>query len=123
MADQCIVCLEDLDVAGSIHDDLLDSGEVAASTAMRPRANPSKVDDEQLIALIKPCSHVLHDQCLREWSQKANSCPICRQAFNLVEVWDKVGGKPPSRPGSIYFSATSLLLILFLALPVQSWGV
>jgi hypothetical protein len=58
-----------------------------------PTTHPGKHDDAQLVALIKPCGHVLHDECLREWSQKANSCPICRQNFNLVEVLDKVGGK------------------------------
>lgn len=45
------------------------------------------------VAQIKPCDHVLHDHCLREWSQKANSCPICRASFNLVLVLDGVGGK------------------------------
>ncbi|KAK6602408.1 hypothetical protein ACHAQE_005589 [Botrytis cinerea] len=44
------------------------------------------------VAQIKPCDHVLHDHCLREWSQKANSCPICRASFNLVLVLDGVGG-------------------------------
>jgi hypothetical protein len=91
MADQCIVCLEDLDVVPdpSVHDDLR---EVAAASAELSTPHPSKTDNQQPIALIKPCGHVLHDECLREWSQKANSCPICRHAFNLVEVLDKVGG-------------------------------
>ncbi|CZR66901.1 uncharacterized protein PAC_16802 [Phialocephala subalpina] len=93
MADQCIVCLEDLDAVAvpdaSIHDDL----QVAATTADQPSPpHPSKTTNNEPIALIKPCNHVLHDECLRAWSQKANSCPICRQTFNLVEVLDKVGG-------------------------------
>ncbi|KAF8848713.1 hypothetical protein BDZ45DRAFT_698171 [Acephala macrosclerotiorum] len=93
MADQCIVCLEDLDAVAvpdaSIHDDL----QVAATTADQPPPpHPSKATKNEPIALIKPCNHVLHDECLRAWSQKANSCPICRQTFNLVEVLDKVGG-------------------------------
>jgi hypothetical protein len=94
MADQCIVCLEDLDVVPdpSVHDDLRDAGAVAAPTADLPTPHPSTTTIQQPIALIKPCNHVLHDECLREWSQKANSCPICRHAFNVVEVLDKVGG-------------------------------
>lgn len=96
MADQCIVCLEDLDALyvpdASIHDDL----EVAATTADQPPPpHPSKFTNNEPIALIKPCNHVLHDECLRAWSQKANSCPICRHTFNLVEVLDKVGGMFP----------------------------
>jgi hypothetical protein len=98
MADQCIVCLEDLDVVPdpSVHEDLRDAGTVAAPTADLPTPHPSTTTIQQPIALIKPCNHVLHDECLREWSQKANSCPICRHAFNVVEVLDKVGGTFPS---------------------------
>lgn len=93
MADQCIVCLEDLDVVpDAIVHHLDDAPEVAGPA---PTTYPGKHDNQQPVALIKPCGHVLHDECLREWSQKANSCPICRQTFNLVEVLDKVGGKSP----------------------------
>ncbi|KAL2064439.1 hypothetical protein VTL71DRAFT_4933 [Oculimacula yallundae] len=94
MADSCIVCLEDLDSVSdaALHDDLQDAGEVAALAIDLPPPHPSKTTNTLAIALIKPCNHILHDECLREWSQQANSCPICRQAFNLVEVLDKVGG-------------------------------
>ncbi|KAJ8067999.1 hypothetical protein OCU04_003577 [Sclerotinia nivalis] len=51
-----------------------------------------KINNALCVAQIKPCDHVLHDHCLREWSQKANSCPICRASFNLVVVLDRVGG-------------------------------
>jgi hypothetical protein len=94
MADQCIICLEDLDVSdGIVTDDLQDAG--GTSTPEPPTTHPGKSTNQLPIALIKPCSHVLHDECLREWSQKANSCPICRHAFNLVEVLDKVNGESP----------------------------
>ncbi|KAG4410918.1 hypothetical protein IFR04_015949 [Cadophora malorum] len=96
MADSCIVCLEDLDAVPdpAVHDDLQDAGEVAAQATDLdlPQPHPSTTTNNLAVALIKPCGHVLHDECLREWSQQANSCPICRQAFNLVEVLDKVGG-------------------------------
>ncbi|TVY47455.1 PHD and RING finger domain-containing protein [Lachnellula occidentalis] len=90
MAEQCIVCLEDLDV---VPDPIVPHLEIAGPSADLPATtHPGKLDNNQTVALIKPCGHVLHDECLREWSQKANSCPICRQTFNLVEVLDKVGG-------------------------------
>jgi hypothetical protein len=104
--DACIVCLDPLQVATGIHDDLQDAGalrEVAESVAT---PHPSSIDSHQQIALIKPCNHVLHDECLREWSQKANSCPICRQTFNLVQVLNKFpnGKLPPS----FYFQVWSV---------------
>jgi Ring finger domain len=89
MADQCIVCLEDLDV---VPDAIVHDLEIAGPPAT---THPGKPANNQPVALIKPCGHVLHNECLREWSQKANSCPICRQTFNLVEVLNKVGGKSP----------------------------
>jgi hypothetical protein len=46
---------------------------------------------------------MLHDACLREWTDQANSCPICRQIFHSVTVYDKVGGKsPPSKSACGY---------------------
>ena len=50
--------------------------------------------DDDFVAVIQICKHTLHDTCLREWTTKANSCPICRQSFHLVDVYDKIGGKP-----------------------------
>jgi len=99
MADQCIVCLEELDIDAVPSDpdprDTLAGPSTTTTTTTTTTTislHPRKPQPQPPIALIKPCGHVLHDECLREWSQKANSCPICRQTFNLVEVLDKVGG-------------------------------
>ncbi|KAI0881843.1 uncharacterized protein GGS22DRAFT_51372 [Annulohypoxylon maeteangense] len=110
MADQCIVCLETLDAQSSpslsqLHeppeDDLPQSSSSAAgeANASAPARLPSKSPlgihpsgEDSNIAVIQICGHALHDACLREWTGKANSCPICRQAFHLVHVYDKVGG-------------------------------
>ncbi|KAK1769366.1 hypothetical protein QBC33DRAFT_557412 [Phialemonium atrogriseum] len=108
MADQCIVCLENLDTEPSLTPQLpaavVDSSDpaTAAETAapaedssssnsdkIAPENNNSNTSD---VACIQVCGHMLHDICLREWSEKANSCPICRQSFHLVHVYDKVGG-------------------------------
>ncbi|CAJ2505994.1 Uu.00g001240.m01.CDS01 [Anthostomella pinea] len=80
MADQCIVCLENLDVQAS------------PTLPFSNNTNSPTHDGDNKIAVIQVCGHVLHDACLREWTGKANSCPICRQAFHLVHVYDKVGG-------------------------------
>ncbi|KAH8197734.1 hypothetical protein TruAng_008112 [Truncatella angustata] len=73
---------------------------VPESTTRAPvQAHPTSITngkattvDDTKIAEIEICGHILHDSCLREWTGKANSCPICRQSFNLVNVYDRVGG-------------------------------
>ena len=58
---------------------------------------PEEVVDESSargIALL-PCGHAYHNQCLKQWLGQANSCPVCRTKFNLVERLEKVGGKSP----------------------------
>ena len=107
MADQCIVCLEELDAVP------VEAVDVAATNTELSTTQPSNPSNQLPIALIKPCNHVLHDECLREWSQKANSCPICRQAFNLVEVLDKVGGKSNPRFRVYHCSATAFSATFF----------
>ncbi|KAI3336595.1 hypothetical protein HD806DRAFT_517723 [Xylariaceae sp. AK1471] len=122
MADQCIVCLENLDVQPASPspqppppenpDDshrALQTPTIATDGVVSPSSSRTDdddggnnttaitnrspwIDDDNKIAVIQVCGHILHDSCLREWTGKANSCPICRQAFHLVHVYDKVGG-------------------------------
>ena len=95
MADQCIVCLESLDHVDSENDSKFPK-IASESTKVAPTAfgNDSGTEHNGLvIAVIQTCNHILHDSCLRDWTLKANSCPICRRAFHLVEVHDRVGGK------------------------------
>lgn len=58
---QCIVCLSDLP------------------------ADEAAANGEDVATLI-PCSHTLHNDCLAPWIEKANSCPLCRTSFNVVNV-------------------------------------
>ncbi|KAK3692263.1 hypothetical protein B0T22DRAFT_418856 [Podospora appendiculata] len=106
MADQCIVCLEVLEVeptaappsppststSTSASGTGTGTGTIpaAASALTNPIIPPTLYRDN--VAQIQICGHVLHEACLREWSEKANSCPICRQTFHTVHVYDKVGG-------------------------------
>jgi len=137
MADQCIVCLENLDVESpaavaalaaavapqdhhpssavpaedSNRSVALPQTEATVPAAPAPAvgissnstgnniASPRLHGNDDNVAQIQICGHVLHDSCLREWTEKANSCPICRQTFNLVQVYDKVGGmSSPTHP-------------------------
>lgn len=139
MADQCIVCLETLDVqqasdrdphpstssvsapAGPATGDSSEPGAPAAesievdavkddadsnnnsplSTTAASNTGTRKHDNKHdHVAEIQVCGHALHDSCLRLWTDKANSCPICRQTFHLVHVYDKIGGEftVPKKP-------------------------
>jgi hypothetical protein len=108
MAESCIVCL------GDLHQDDPDvpTNHVASVSPRSPRRvpeadatnpnatttpppPPSQVSEgeRELIAHLMPCGHFLHDECLKPWVERANSCPVCRQTFNMVEVSTSLKGK------------------------------
>lgn len=106
MSDTCIVCLGDLSNS---------TGEVAAlpitiakSPPLNPAAAISKTADtdhsnnathvasdagNELIAHLRPCGHYLHNECLTPWVERANSCPICRASFHLVDLMYTINGE------------------------------
>ncbi|KAK0623183.1 hypothetical protein B0T14DRAFT_536132 [Immersiella caudata] len=108
MADQCIVSLAAVVAPPDHHPSSAASAENSSrsvappavpvaptlddSSSLNSIASPRQHENHDNVAQIQICGHVLHDSCLREWTEKANSCPICRQTFNLVHVYDKVGG-------------------------------
>ncbi|KAF2836746.1 hypothetical protein M501DRAFT_938904 [Patellaria atrata CBS 101060] len=106
MADTCIVCLGDL----ASHNLLEVPESVVKLEGQQDGVNIHPVDPpddildhhlqdlrntqatEGLVAHLLPCGHNLHDECLRPWVERANSCPICRANFNTVELSAKIGG-------------------------------
>ena len=103
MSDTCIVCLGDLGENANAN---ANEAPHTASPNLKPYdsggrllhsslQSPHHLDSSEveMIAHLLPCGHNLHDECLKPWVQRANSCPICRQSFNLVELSVKVGGK------------------------------
>ena len=103
MSETCIVCLGDL---GENANDLPRSDDPPikyedADEGARPGTLKSpprgKNFDTEMIAHLLPCGHDLHNDCLKPWVERANSCPICRQAFNQVDLSVKVGGKSWNR--------------------------
>jgi len=106
MAESCIVCLGDL--AGNDTDASLNShssvvnDSLAAGTnhttsklqAVTSYNHETATDNEETIAHLLPCGHNLHNECLKPWVERANSCPICRASFNIVELSARIGGKP-----------------------------
>lgn len=100
MSDTCIVCLGDL-------------GESAGNPLVAEPVNPDtndaskgRLDEDSQIARLLPCGHILHNNCLKPWVERANSCPICRRSFNMVELTDSLGGMySPSFGGLSYISS------------------
>lgn len=76
--DPCIVCLGDL--------------RLTDNDVLSPPA--AAVADDETIAHLLPCGHNLHNECLKPWVERANSCPICRRNFNEVELKTSLLGKP-----------------------------
>lgn len=110
MSETCIVCLGDLGPGAELVP-ALDS-TAAKSPAQGQRQDPEPVADHQndnndhndhndrhdgpdssLIAHLQPCGHDLHNECLTPWVERANSCPICRRSFHLVQLSRTVGGE------------------------------
>src|SRR5437773_3687774 len=91
MSETCIVCLGNLDAGNPLPENPLTPSDASRGSKVASRDRDH--DKAELIAHLIPCGHNLHDECLKPWVERANSCPICRQNFNTVELCSEVGGE------------------------------
>lgn len=91
MSDTCIVCLGKL---GESANEISQSGAIEISSIDNDESTNGIANhgEDEMIAHLQPCGHKLHNECLKPWVERANSCPICRRTFNLVELSVQVGG-------------------------------
>lgn len=134
-ADQCIICLEPLPrpsaalqapaaltIAASDAGVAGVGGEPASESAPVPPAATTTTasdlvqDDSNhlnIAAALDGCNHIIHDLCIRSWAQKTNTCPICRNPFHSVRVYNGVDGtfEPPNFIFFPLFNFTDFFLL------------
>ncbi|KAL8972784.1 MAG: hypothetical protein Q9183_000348 [Haloplaca sp. 2 TL-2023] len=94
MSGTCIVCLGDLGEGGNDSKPAVSPAvklEDALDADSKSTIRQSDEEDDRIAHLL-PCGHDLHNCCLKPWVERANSCPICRQSFNRVELSQHIGG-------------------------------
>ncbi|KAF9872615.1 hypothetical protein CkaCkLH20_09794 [Colletotrichum karsti] len=96
--DQCIICLESLQPPSSQPDGANGAGPTAPSTTKQQvyQRIDSDIeilqDENDYIATLVGCNHVVHDRCIRSWAKNSNTCPICRTPFNEVSLSSELNG-------------------------------
>lgn len=91
--EQCIICLDPLPrpepANGAAPGAEGNEADSTAAIADAVAADSSYLD---IVAALDGCDHIIHDACIRSWAQKTNSCPICRNPFHTVRVYNGVDG-------------------------------
>ncbi|ANZ73929.1 BA75_01511T0 [Komagataella pastoris] len=41
-------------------------------------------------AFTEPCLHYYHNECIKEWTKRANTCPKCRRGYSQIRIGEEV---------------------------------
>jgi RING-H2 zinc finger domain len=96
--DQCIICLDSLPLPRSSGPGLATDSVLQVPPTTTDAENTNNTEDDEaanqlnVVAALDGCEHIIHDACIRSWAQKTNTCPICRNLFHTVRVFNGVDG-------------------------------
>lgn len=99
--DQCIICLDSLPRLSETLSDKLSADDAQAdpdalTTAPATTTTTTTLDDDasylNIVAALDGCEHIIHNACIQSWAQKTNTCPICRNVFHNVRVFNGLDG-------------------------------
>jgi len=84
---QCPICCDDLPRSDE------DANPPDASSSSKVSHGVAN-HERELVAHL-PCSHVAHDECVKLWFERENTCPNCRATVNVVRISATVNGSQP----------------------------
>ena len=87
---QCPICCDDLPHS--------DEDANPPDTSSSSKVSRRVVDDKRELVAHLPCGHVSHDECVKLWFERENTCPNCRATVNVVTISTIVNGSQPVLP-------------------------
>ena len=84
---QCPICCDDLPRS--------DEDENPPDASASAKVSRGTTDDERELVAHLPCDHVAHDECVKLWFERENTCPNCRATVKVVRISATVNGSQP----------------------------